>query len=78
MGIEVSRQASWMPPIAMKTFFDPSASSQRLKNSEKAKPWKMSARHTSESDHTLYAKGTLFDSLFEKFSVTNASPAYCR
>lgn len=78
MGIEVSRQASWMPPIAMKTFFDPSASSQRLKNSENTKPWKISARHTSELDHMQYAKGTLFDSLFEKFSVTNASPAYCR
>lgn len=67
-----------MPPTAMKTFFDPSASNQRLKNSENAKPWKMSARHVSASDHVQHVKGMLINLLFEKFSVTNASPAYCR
>lgn len=33
-----------MPPIAMKTFLDPSASSQRLKKRENTKPWKTSRR----------------------------------
>ena len=32
-----------MPPIATNTSFEPSASSHRLKKSEKTSPWKMSA-----------------------------------
>lgn len=43
IGTVVAKQASWIPPMATKVFFDPSASSQRLKKSEKTRPWKMSS-----------------------------------
>lgn len=43
MGMVVSRQAIWMPPMARKTFLAPEASSQWGKKREKTRPWKMSA-----------------------------------
>ncbi len=41
-GVANNKQASWMPPMAKKTFFEPSDSSQFVKKRENTRPWKMS------------------------------------